>query len=130
MFRLIASASLVACLVPAALAAGTGTAQAAPRIIYTRHVLKVDISGLDLSRDADRRALQVRLGDAADEVCGGRPDRGNRYTKDELKQMLPAYDRCRSDAAQKALASINLPTELAAPSLCCDRHDAYPAWRR
>jgi len=79
------------------------------RMVYTRHTLKVDLRGLDLSSDAGQRAFQARIADAADEVCGGRPDRGNRYTADELKRMLPAYDQCRADALKRAAASLNLP---------------------
>jgi UrcA family protein len=93
---------------------GAGAAQSEPRMVYTRHTLKVDLRGLDVSSDSGQRALQARLADAADEVCGGRPDRGNRYTQDELKRMLPAYDQCRTEAIQRANASIKAPMQVAA----------------
>lgn len=101
---------LVTGLLAAYIAAGWGgTAQAEPPIAYTRHALRVDVHDLNLTRDADRRVLRARIADAADEVCGGRPDRGNRYTEAELARMLPAYDKCRSDAVQRVWASLNLP---------------------
>lgn len=107
MFR---PATLIIGLLAAGSAAGWGGAvQAEPRMVYTHHTLKVDLHGLDLSSDAGQRAFQARITDAADEVCGGRPDRGNRYTAEELKRMLPAYDQCRAEALQRAVASLNLP---------------------
>ena len=111
MLRLILSASLL----PSLLAASPAPAE--PQIVYTRHTLKVDVRDLNLGREADRRVLQARLADAADEVCGGRPDRGNRYTEAELKRMLPAYDQCHTDAVRSALASLHSPVvaELAPP---------------
>ena len=86
-------------------------AQAGPRLVLTRHVLEVDVHDLDPNRDAGQ--LRVRIALAADQVCGGRPDRGNRYTQDEIKVLLPAYDRCRADAIGRALAPLHLPAELA-----------------
>src|SRR5689334_16698238 len=88
-------------LVPVLLATGllagsAGMTQADPRLVYTRHSLKIDVRDLDLSRDADQRIFRARIADAANQVCGGRPDRGNRYTQAELKRMLPAYDQCRA----------------------------------
>ena len=111
MFR---PATLIIGLLAAGIAAGWGGAVLAePRMVYTRHTLKVDLHGLDLSSDAGQRAFQARITDAADEVCGGRPDRGNRYTAEELKRMLPAYDKCRAEAIQRAQTSLNLPVMLA-----------------
>jgi len=107
MFRPI----LIPCLL---LAAWAGSAQAEPRIVYTRHALKVDLHGLDLSRDADRRVLQTRIADAADRVCQGRPDKDVLYTAGEQKLLLPAYEKCRSDAIQRASASLAMPTQIAA----------------
>jgi len=107
MLRLI---TLTSGILAAALFAGSaGQAQAEPRMVYTRHTLKVDLRDLDLSRDAGQRALQARIADAADEVCGGHPDRGNRYTQEELKRMLPAYDKCRAEALQRMQASWDVP---------------------
>ena len=100
-------------LAAALLAAGAGLAQAEPRLVYTRHTLKLDLRDLDLSRDAGRRALRARISAAADEVCGGRPDRGNRYTSEDLKRMLPAYDKCRAEAVQRIQASLDGPAMLA-----------------
>ena len=106
---------LVIGLLAAGISAGwAGAAQAEPRMVYTRHALKVDLHGLDLSSDAGQRAFQARLADAADEVCGGRPDRGNRYTAEELKRMLPAYDRCRTEAIARANAALRTPMQMAA----------------
>ena len=101
----------IPCLV---LTVWTGIAQADPRIVYTRHALKVDAHGLDLSRDADRRVLQARIADAADKVCQGRPDKSNRYTAEEQKLLLPAYEKCRSDAIQHASVSLAMPMQMAA----------------
>jgi UrcA family protein len=102
MFRPIAF--LIACV----LTAWAGTAQADPNIVYTRHVLRVEAHGLDLSRDADMRVLDARIAQAADQVCGGRPDRGDRYDEGELKLLLPAYEKCRSEAILRAGASIKV----------------------
>jgi len=115
MFRLISAAPLI----PLALAGWAGMAQAdpdrpgGPRIVYTRHALKVDIHDLDLSREADQRAFQARIADAADAVCGGRPDRGSRYDENERKLLLPAYEKCRSDSIQRMNAAIKPPARLA-----------------
>lgn len=103
--RPIFSAFLIAC----ALTGWPGIAQADPRIVYTRHALTLDIRDLDLTRDADRRVLQARIADAADEVCGGRPDRGNRYTQAEQTRLWPAYEKCRADAVRRVQVSLNLP---------------------
>ncbi len=100
--------TLTSGVLAAVLLAG-GLAQAEPRMTYTRHALKINLSDLDLGSDAGQRLLQVRIADAADEVCGGRPDRDNRYTKEELQRMLPAYDKCHADAMRQALTSLHLP---------------------
>jgi UrcA family protein len=100
-------------LAAALLAEWTGLAQAEPRMVYTRHTRTVNLRDLDLSHDSGQRALQARIADAANEVCGGRPDRGNRYTQEELKRMLPAYDKCRAEAVQRMQASWNVPVVLA-----------------
>jgi UrcA family protein len=106
--------TLTSGILAAALLAGwAGLAQAEPRMVYTRHTLKVNLGDLALSGDAGQRALQARIADAADKVCGGHPDRGNRYTQEELKRMLPAYDKCRTDAIRRVQASLNLPVMLA-----------------
>jgi UrcA family protein len=102
---------LIACLIPGALTAWAGLAQADPNIVYTRHVLRVDVHDLDLTRDADMRVLDIRIAQAADRVCGGRPDRGNRYDESELKLLLPAYEKCHSEAIQRASASIKAPAQ-------------------
>ena len=104
--------ALTSGILAAALLAGS-PAQAEPRMSYTRHTLKVNLRDLPLSPDARQRALEARIADAADEVCGGHPDRGNRYTQEELKRMLPAYGKCRAEAMQRAQASLNLPAMLA-----------------
>src|ERR1043166_2470026 len=102
MFRSV----LIPCL---ALAAWAGIAQADPHIVYTPHTLTVDAHGLDLSRDADRRVLQARIADAADKVCQGRPDKGDRYSAEERKVLLPAYEKCYADATGHALATVHFP---------------------
>jgi UrcA family protein len=108
-------ATLIIGLLAAGMGAGwAGTAQSEPRMVYTRHALKVDLRGLDLSSDTGQRALQARLADAADQVCGGRPDRGNRYTQEELTRMLPAYDQCRAEAIRRATASLKAPMQVTA----------------
>ena len=83
-------------------------ARAEPPVVYTRHALRLDIRDLDLAREADRRVLRTRIADAADEVCGGRPDRGNRYTEAEQKRLRPAYDKCHAEAINRVLVSLNL----------------------
>ena len=106
--------ALTSGILAAALLAGwAGPAQAEPRMSYTRHTLKVNLCDLPLSRDARQRALEARIADAAEEVCGGHPDRGNRYIQEELKRMLPAFDKCRAEAMQRAQASLNIPVLLA-----------------
>ena len=103
MFRPVIAASLIF----GALAAWAGTAQAEPRIAYSRHALKLDLHDLDLSRAADQRVLQGRIADAADQVCGGRPDKTNRYNAEELKLLVPAYEKCRTQAIRHAVAVVS-----------------------
>jgi len=85
-----------------ALTAWAGLAQAAPHVIYTHHVRQVDIHDLDLTRAADVRVLETRVARAAEEVCGGRPSHDGRYAESELKLLVPAYEKCRSEAIQRA----------------------------
>jgi UrcA family protein len=116
MFGRIAFASLIPCLT-LGLTLGAAAGQSDPRIVYTRHALRVDVRDLDLARPADIETLRGRIDRAADEVCNGRPDKGNRYTPQEQKVLLPAYEKCRSDAVQRALASLPVaPTPLALAS--------------
>ena len=114
MFRFIVAASLL-------VLAGTGwagTRQAEPRVVYTYHALRVDVGDLDLGRDAGRRAFRNRIAKAADEVCGGRPDRiDNHYEPSELKRLLPAFEKCRNEAIQRADSEINVLTGTQAPKL-------------
>jgi UrcA family protein len=102
-FRPIAAASFIL----GALTAWTGIAEAGPHIVYTHHTLKLDFHDLDLSRTADQRVLQGRIADAADQVCGGRPDKTNRYNAEELKLLVPAYEKCRTDAIRHTLAVVS-----------------------
>jgi UrcA family protein len=85
-----------------AMTAWAGLAQADPHIVYTHHVRRVDIHDLDLTRAADVRVLETRVAQAAEQVCGGRPSHGNGYSESELKLLLPAYEKCRSEAIQRA----------------------------
>jgi UrcA family protein len=103
MQRLIATVSLIAC---------TGLAYADPRIVYTRHALNVDIHDLDVTRSADQAVFRARIAHAADQVCGGRPDQGNRYNQAELTLLLPAYQRCRTVAILRAAAAAKVPAQL------------------
>ena len=105
---------IVGRLVIGLLAAGAGAAQSEPRMVYTRQTLKVDLHGLDLGSDAGQRVLQARLANAADEVCGGRPDRNIVYSEAEQKRLQPAYDKCRAEAIQRATASLKAPVQVAA----------------
>jgi UrcA family protein len=105
MLRLIAIASLIG---------WTGFAHADPHLAYTHHALKVDIHDLDLTRDADLRILKARIARASDQICGGRPDRGNRYSQAELKLLVPAYDQCRTAAIQHAATTMKLPVQVLA----------------
>jgi UrcA family protein len=106
-----------ACLVPCltlGLTLGAAAGQGDIRVVYTRHALRVNVRDLDLTRPADVETLRGRIDMAADEVCNGRPDKGNRYSLEEQKVLLPAYERCRADAVQRALASLAVaPTPLA-----------------
>ncbi|HWX90933.1 MAG TPA: UrcA family protein [Rhizomicrobium sp.] len=110
MLRLIATASLIA----TTSIVWAGLARADPYLVYTHHATRVDVHDLDLTRDADLRILKVRIGRAADQVCGDRPDRGNRYNQTELKLLLPAYDRCRTAAIQRAAAAVKVPAQMLA----------------
>jgi UrcA family protein len=94
-----------------AVTAWAGLAQAAPNIVYTHHVRRVDIHDLDLTRAADVRILETRVAQAAEQVCGGHPDQGNRYDKAELKLLLPAYEKCLGKAIQRTTASIKAPAQ-------------------
>jgi UrcA family protein len=111
----------LACLIPCltlGLTLGAAAGQAAPRIVYTHHALRVNVRDLDLTRPADVETLRGRIDTAADEVCNGRPDQGNRYSPEEQKVLLPAYEKCRADAVQRALASLAvmpIPLALALP---------------
>ncbi len=103
MQRLIAIVSLIAC---------TGLAHADPRMVYTRHALNADIHDLDLTRGVDQAVFRARIAHAADQVCGGRPDQGNRYDQAELTLLLPAYERCRRAAILRAAAAAKVPAQL------------------
>ncbi|HWY66349.1 MAG TPA: UrcA family protein [Rhizomicrobium sp.] len=96
-------------LIPCLLTASAGMVQAEPRIVYTRHVLKLDVRDLDLTRPADVQALRTRIEDAADKVCIGRPDKDRHYSSEEQAVLLQAYEKCRADAVQHALASLPAP---------------------
>ena len=89
-----------------AMTACASVAQAAPHIVYTHHVRQVDTHDLDLTRAADVRVLETRVAQAAEQVCDGRPSHSNRYDESELKLLLPAYEKCRTKAIQRANASI------------------------
>jgi UrcA family protein len=106
MFRPITAA----CLILGALTPWSSIAQAAAPVVYTRHALKVDLHDLDLNQVADRRVLQSRIADAADQVCGGRPDKSERYTAEELKLLVPAYEKCRAEAIRRAAAAVSTAT--------------------
>jgi UrcA family protein len=99
-----------ACLILGTLTPWAGIAQVAAPVVYTRHALKVDLHDLDLSKAADRRVLQDRIADAAGQVCGGRPDKSERYTAEELKLLVPAYEKCRADAIRRAAAAVSSAT--------------------
>lgn len=96
------------------LAAGAAQAQDGARLVYTRHALMLDVRDLDLSRAADRHILDIRIADAANEVCGGRPDRDTRYNKVELAMLVPAYEKCRSDAIASTYAALQAPAQVVA----------------
>ena len=100
MFRTFTTAAILVLVATAA--------QAGPRIVYTHHALKLDLHDLDLSRAADQRVLQGRIADAADQVCGGRPDKTNRYDAEELKRLVPAYEKCRTQAIRHAVEVVSL----------------------
>ena len=87
----------------------SATAQAEPRLTYTQHSLVIRVSDLDLAQPADRQTLHARIQDAADEVCGGRPDKSDRYTAEERKVLMPAYEKCHANAVQHTLAQLKLP---------------------
>jgi UrcA family protein len=109
----IAYASLIPCLT-LALTLGAAAGQADLRIVYTHHALRVNVRDLDLTRPADVETLRGRIDKAADEVCNRRPDKGNRYSPREQTVLLPAYERCHTDAVQRALGSLAVtPTPLA-----------------
>jgi|SRR3569833_2128625 len=94
-----------------------GVCQAESRVAYTYHALKIDVRDLDLGRDADRHVFRNRIAKAADDVCGGRPDRGNRYEASELKRLLPAFEKCRNEAIQRADSAFKVLTRATAPRL-------------
>lgn len=108
MLPLTVSASLMSLMLAA------GAAQGGARLVYTHHALKLDVRDLDLKRAADRRILEDRIADAADEVCGGRPDRDSRYDKRELALMVPAYEKCRSDAIARTYDALKAPAQMVA----------------
>ena len=96
-------------LIPCLLTVSTGIVRAEPRIVYTRHVLRLDVRDLDLTRPADVQTLRIRIEDAADMVCDGRPDKDHHYSSEEQAVLLPAYEKCRADAIQHTLASLPAP---------------------
>lgn len=110
MLRPITSVSVMAFLVIAWASLAQAAPRIAPRIAYVRHALRIDIRDLDLARPADLQTLRLRIEGAADEVCDGRRDKGNRYSAEERDLLLPAYEKCRADAVQHALASLHLAT--------------------
>ena len=70
--------------------------------------LVIRVGDLDLTQPAGRQKLHKRIQDSADEVCGGRPDKGDRYTAEERKVLMPAYEKCHASAVQHSLAQLNL----------------------
>jgi UrcA family protein len=96
-------------VIPCLLTVSTGMVRAEPRLVYTRHVLKLDVRDLDLTRPADVQTLRVRIEDAADKVCDGRPDKDRHYSPEEQAVLLPAYEKCRANAIQHTLASLPTP---------------------
>lgn len=96
------------------LTAWAGLAQAAPHIVHTHHVGQVDIHDLDLTRAADVRILETRVAQAAEQVCGGRPNHGKGYDESELKLLVPAYEKCHSEAIQRAATSMRAPHQMLA----------------
>jgi len=93
------------------LTAWAGLAQAAPHIVYTRHVRQVDVHDLDLRRAADMRILETRVAQAAEQVCGGRPNRDHGYDESEVKLLMPAYEKCRSETIRRANVSLGAPRQ-------------------
>lgn len=94
-----------------------GACQAEPRAVYTYHALTVDVRDLDLGREAGRRVFWNRVAKAADDVCGGRPDRDNRYEVSEQKRLLPAFEKCRNAAVQRVGSAFNVLIRAPAPKL-------------
>ena len=103
MYRPIAAASLIF----GVLTAWASIAQAETRIVFTHHALKLDVHDLDLSKASDQHVLQARIAAAADQVCGGPPDKTNRYTAEELEILVPAFEKCRADAIRRAVAMVS-----------------------
>lgn len=80
----------------------TGVAEAEPR-----H-RTVDYSDLDLSDARDAARLVERLDNASRAVCGGNPrnDANYRFAR---QFVIEAFEECRADAMNQAMAEIQAP---------------------
>jgi UrcA family protein len=104
MTRLVDTFCLAA-VAAAVLAAGADAVIAAPGFAQTTSVV-VRYNDLRLDAPAATEVLERRIAVAARQVCGGEPD-----IRDLDRR--PAYDDCRADATQRALAQLQATRALA-----------------
>ena len=95
----------LAAIAAATLAAATDAAIAAPGFAQTASVV-VRYNDLKMDAPGASGVLQRRIEVAARQVCGGEPD-----IRDLDRR--PAYDACRADATQRALAQLQTTRALA-----------------
>jgi UrcA family protein len=104
MTRLVDTFCLAA-VAAAVLAAGVDAVIAAPGFAQTTSVV-VRYNDLRLDAPGATEVLERRIAVAARDVCGGEPD-----IRDLDRR--PAYDDCRADATQRALAQLQATRALA-----------------
>ena len=104
MTRLVDTFCLAA-VAAAVLAAGADALIAAPGFAQTTSVV-VRYNDLKLDAPGAAQVLERRIQVAARQVCGGEPD-----IRDLDRR--PAYDACRADAIQRALAQLQATRALA-----------------
>jgi UrcA family protein len=109
----------VAAIAAAALAAGVDALITAPGFAQTTSVV-VRYDDLKLDAPGATEVIERRIAVAARQVCGGQPD-----IRDLDRR--PAYDACRADATQRALAQLQTTTR--ALALAHGRGVSPPAGR-
>lgn len=95
---------------PAAIALFATISHAAPHLVYAHQAVDVKYGDLDLGSANGGRILLARIERAADEVCGGRPERRNDIRDEGLARLMVAYRKCREGAVAETVGKLLVPT--------------------